>query len=714
MKQVFLRGGRGVVEDVPAPVVGDNSVLVQVAYSCVSAGTEGASLKNSGKSLIRRAIEQPENVKRVVDSVKRAGISSTLGRVRGQLKKGVASGYSAAGTVIEVGKNVSRFKVGDRVACAGSGIAFHAEFIDVPSNLVAPVPDGLDLKLASTVTLGAIAMQGVRRANPTLGETFLVVGLGTLGLIIVQLLKAAGCRVIGMDIDANRLAAGKQYGVDLCVDPTKGEDETEIDKFTEGHGVDGVIIAASTPSSEVVNAAMRMSRRKGRVVIVGDVGMDLKRGDMYQKELDFLISTSYGPGRYDPMYEEKGIDYPIGYVRWTENRNMGEFLRLLDEGKVAFSDVEAETFALDQADEAFASLTRDERRPSLVFLSYPENQKMPHRIVALEPAAATSNASVKPALGIVGASSFFEGVHLSNIQSLAAQASVSAVASRTGHNAKGIAERLGAAYCTTDYRELLADESVNTIFICTRHNLHAHMVLSALQANKHVFVEKPLALDPGELESIKAFYVANSGAGTPIFMVGYNRRFSPAAEKLKARIGERTTPLQINYVMNAGALPVGHWVNDEDGGGRNMGEACHIYDLFNFLVGPEVGIASVQAQSVNAGERFLRSENFTACISYEDGSVCNLVYTALGGSCYPKETMTVFVDGQTYQMNNYSELVHFGQGQNIWQSRYPQKGHLEELRAFFAGLERGGQWPIGYEEQLKASEISFLVEQQIV
>ena len=316
-------------------------------------------------------------MKRVVDSVKRAGISSTLGRVRGQLKKGVASGYSAAGTVIEVGKNVSRFKVGDRVACAGSGIAFMPNLSMCQATSLHQFRMGLTLKLASTVTLGAIAMQGVRRANPTLGETFLVVGPGTLGLIIVQLLKAAGCRVIGMDIDANRLAAGKQYGVDLCVDPARGEDETEIDKFTEGHGVDGVIIAASTPSSEVVNAAMRLSRRKGRVVIVGDVGMDLKRGDMYQKELDFLISTSYGPGRYDPMYEEKGMNYPIGYVRWTENRNMGEFLRLLDEGKVAFSDAETETFALDHADEAFASLTRDERRPSLVFLSYPEDQEDP-------------------------------------------------------------------------------------------------------------------------------------------------------------------------------------------------------------------------------------------------------------------------------------------------------------------------------------------------
>jgi predicted dehydrogenase len=697
VKQVLIRGGGVVVEDVPAPTVGLRNVLVRVEWSCVSAGTESASVAMSGLPLYRRALKQPEHVKRALEIARNEGLVRTYKRLSGQLAAGVPTGYSAAGVVVAVGTEVDGFAVGDRVACAGAGIANHAELIDVPVNLVVRVPDELGLDDASTVTLGAIALQGVRRADPKLGDVVGVIGLGILGQLTVQLLRANGCRVLVTDLDPERVAQAVAHG---------GEDATgdfaeRVRVRSDGFGADAVIVTAATTSSAPLHDAAQACRRKGRVVIVGDVGLELRRSDLYAKELDVLMSTSYGPGRYDEAYEVEGRDYPIGYVRWTENRNMEEYLRLVATGAVRLADLPRRAYPVDDAQRAF------DEKPLLALLEYPERADASARTVRLRTVAARSGL-IRVAL--VGAGGFAQGSHVPNLLRLRDRYELRAVVSRTGSTAKAVAARAEAAYATTDLDEVLGDDDVDLVLIATRHDLHATQALLALRAGKHVLVEKPLALTEAELEGIEGFYANADG---PVLMTGFNRRFSPAAVHARAALAGRTTPLVAEYRMNAGYIALDSWVHGPEGGGRNIGEACHIYDLFDSLVGGTVEVESVTARSIPAdGTRLAADDNFVATIAYADGSICTLTYTALGNRDHPKEQMEVFADGSVLTLDDYKSLRVAGHGSG-WRGTTQNKGHLAELEALAQTLRDGGPWPISLEEQARAMRIAFAVEDSI-
>jgi predicted dehydrogenase/threonine dehydrogenase-like Zn-dependent dehydrogenase len=702
MKQVLIRGGGVAVEDVPAPEASPRNVLVRVEWSCVSVGTESASVKMSSLPIYRRALKQPEHAKRALEIARSEGLVRTYKRIRGQLSAGLATGYSAAGVVVAVGADVDGFAVGDRVACAGAGIANHAELIDVPVNLAVRVPEAVDLDAASTVTLGAIAMQGVRRAEPALGDTVGVIGLGILGQLTVQLLRAAGCRVLATDLDPDRVALAVAHGAE----DASRDFAARAHALTGGFGADAVIVTAATSSSDPMHHAAQACRRKGRIVIVGDVGLELRRSDLYEKELDVLMSTSYGPGRYDHVYELEGQDYPIGYVRWTENRNMAEYLRLVGEGLVDLAGLPQERYEIDEAEEAYGALGGD-HKPMLVLLSYPEHGQAPRRRVDLRAVPARPD-RIKVAL--VGAGAFAQGSHLPNLLGLRDSFQLRAVVSRTGATAKAVAARAEAAYATTELREVLDDPDIDLVLIATRHDLHAAQALEALRAGKHVFVEKPLALNEQELAEIETFYEGRSDA--PMLMTGFNRRFSPAIARARELLAGRATPLVADYRMNAGYIPLDQWVHGPEGGGRNIGEACHVYDVFDALVG-DADVAAVSAHAIRPdGTRLAANDNFVATVSYADGSVCTLTYTALGHRDHPKERLEVFADNTVLTLDDYKSLSTTGSGRG-WRATTQHKGHVEELEALARALREGGAWPISLEEQLRAMRIAFAVEGQI-
>jgi predicted dehydrogenase/threonine dehydrogenase-like Zn-dependent dehydrogenase len=696
VKQVLIRSGGVGIENVPAPTAGRRSVLVRVEWSCVSAGTEGASVAMSALPLYRRALKQPEHAKRALEIARNEGFIRTYKRVRGQLAAGLPTGYSAAGVVVGVGEEVDGFAIGDRVACAGAGIANHAELIDVPVNLVARVPDGVDLADAATVTLGAIALQGIRRAAPTLGEAVGVIGLGIIGQLTVQMLRANGCRALVTDLDPGRVAHAVAHGAE----DASGDFAERCRVLTGGFGADAVIVTAATTSSEPMHDAAQACRRKGRVVIVGDVGLELRRSDLYAKELDVVMSTSYGPGRYDDVYELEGRDYPIGFVRWTENRNMEEYLRLVSIGAVRLGALDRRTYAVDDAQRAF------DEKPLLALLEYPERAEASTRTVRLRTVPAREGV-VRVAL--VGAGGFAQGSHVPNLLKLRDRFQLRAVVSRTGSTAKAVADRSEAAYATTDLDEVLGDPEIDLVLISTRHDLHAEQALRSLRAGKHTFVEKPLALNEEQLGEIETFFESRDA---PVLMTGFNRRFSPAAVRAREVLTQRTTPLVAEYRMNAGYIPLDHWVHGPEGGGRNIGEACHVYDLFDALVG-DFAVEDVTARAIRAdGTRLAANDNFVATVAYADGSVCTLTYTALGHRDHPKERMEVFADGIVLALDDYKSMQVAGRGSG-WRGTTQQKGHIEELKALAAALRSGGPWPISLEEQARAMRIAFAVEEQI-
>lgn len=710
----MIQKGIVLVEEIPAPLIEPGTVLVRVDHSCISVGTEMSGIRAASVPLWRRAFREPQSVKAVLEMAATEGFSKTRAAVQGVLSAGVPTGYSAAGKVIETADDVKDLRPGDRVACAGAQCAHHAEVIRVPRNLTVIVPDGLDFKKASTVTLGAIALQGVRRASPTMGECFVVVGLGILGQLTVQLLHANGCKVIGIDLDPSRVRRAMDMGMAAALDPGKGDSYKQVDLLTDGMGADGVVITASTPSDEVVSTAFKMCRRKGRVVVVGDVGLKLNRADFYAKEIDFFISTSYGPGRYDARYEERGMDYPVGYVRWTENRNMSEYLRLIAEEKVRLEPLIDSVFSIDRAPEAYQRLAADKDRPLMALLSYPEEAPQNRSLARRIP-----NPSASPApnglirIAVVGAGGFAKGVHLPALRQLSDLYSIRAVVSRTGHNAKSTATQFGATYAATDYQEVLNDSEVDAILIATRHNLHASMVLEALASGKHVFVEKPLALNRPELDKIVQHFESSSPSnGSPVLLTGFNRRFSPFAHRLRELTKNRKHPMILNYQMNAGRIPFDHWVHSEEGGGRNLGEACHIYDLFTFLIGSKA--TDVSTRTIRCGgEYYSHRDNFAATISFADGSLATLTYTALGSTDYPKEKLEVFVEGTVIVLDDYKKLTVAGMNNPGLSLKIADKGHRAELKAFGESIVKGGAWPIELWEQVQATEIALAVEDQL-
>lgn len=671
MKQVLMKQGSILVEEVPDPTPESGYQIVRVSHSCISTGTELSGLKTASTPLWKRALAEPEKIKKALTMLVAKGFSKTKSIIQGKLTSGSPLGYSAAGFI--EGTNL-------RVACAGAQFANHAEIIQVPENLIVPIPPQLEFASASTVALGAIALQGIRRAQPTIGETFVVIGLGFLGQVTAQMLMAGGCKVIGMDLDCNRMALAKSLGIETA--PVSQ--------------VDGVIITAASSSSEVISTAFKLCRKKGRVVLVGDVGLNLKRADFYQKELDFLISTSYGPGRYDDRYEEKGFDYPIGYVRWTENRNMEEYLRLLSEKKINIQPLIDSIFPVENATAAYQHLKEAQPKPLLILLSYPSSSLQQKVIVNPEVPKAKKG---QIRLAVIGAGGFAKEMHLPNLQSLK-EYNLRAVVSRSGHNAKATAKQFEAAYSTTNYKEVLHDPEIDAVLIATRHFLHAEMALNALKAGKHVLLEKPMALTKGQMQPILEFYASTPDA--PLLLTGFNRRFSKYGKAIFEQVQKRSKPMILNYRMNAGFLPPEHWVHGEEGGGRNIGEACHIYDLFTYLTGSKV--IKIDAQSI----RSQTNDNFIATMSFQDGSIATLTYTSLGSKEHPKEKLEVFCDGKVMEMIDYKSL-----SLPKLETHTSEKGQKEELIAFARAIQEGGSWPIPLWQQAQAMEIAFEVEEQL-
>ena len=705
MRQVLIKRGSVVVDNVPAPLLDENGILVEVAYSLISTGTEVGGVEQSGKSLVRRALEQPEKVRKLVDHLRRQGIQKTIAKVQGKLGDGAPTGYSCSGIVIQVGKNVTDIESGQRVACAGAGKANHAEIVLVPRNLVVKVPDGCDLKAAASVTLGSIAMQGVRRADPRLGEVVAVIGLGLLGQIAVQLLKAAGCRVIGFDLESRRVKLARQLGMDYGFVPGEVDVENEIRHLTSGHGVDSTIITAASNSDAIVQQAMEITRKKGRVVVVGAVGLVLKRSPFYEKELDFLISCSYGPGRYDQRYEENGLDYPYAYVRWTENRNMAEYLRLVAEGKVNVKAILEREYDVADAPRAYEELRTAPEKPVGVLLSYGFEEEQRDEKMATKVTLKPFKSSGKINVAVIGAGGFAKGMHLPNLQRLSDLYHLRAIVSATGSNAKATAKQFGADYATTDYDDVLADDTVDMVMICTRHNLHAPMAIKAARAGKAIFLEKPMALNRSELDELVEVLEETK---VP-FMVGFNRRFSPAARRAREILDGHQSPLMILYRVNAGYLPLDHWVHSEEGGGRIVGEACHMFDLFQYLVSPARVAEVVSTAIVPRAEHISAADNVVATVQYDDGSVGTLLYSALGTSDFSKERVEIYSGGKVLVIDDYRALQVYGASEKGWDAPVQDKGHVEELQAFARYARGDGESPISLAGLVQTTKVSLAV-----
>ena len=712
MKQVLLRGGKAVVDEVPAPGPKPGQVLVRVAWSCVSSGTELATAATTTVSgVLERLRRDPVTVQKALNVFRDRGLRTFSAMARERLTFGTSPGYSCSGTILETGSGVVGFVPGDRVACAGEQYAKHAEIVAVPVNLTVAVPPDVDLANASTVTLGAIAMQGVRRAQVTLGERIGVIGLGFLGQLTVQILKAAGCSVFGSDRDPARMIQAKSLGLDAA----SGGDVDAIaaaHHFSDGYGLDAVILTASTSSNEPLYLAMQMVRRKGRVVVVGDVGLAARRDAMYAKELDLLISTSYGPGRYDSTYEEEGLDYPYAYVRWTENRNMQAYLDLIAAGRLQLAPLIVRRLPVIEATEAYRVLKEENPRPYTILLEYPTSAEAPtERKLSVRNGVPPKSGKLR--LAIVGAGSFARGVHLPNLRRLGDCFQIDTIITSHGPTALATAKQVGARAAATDYQEALADPQVDAVLVATRHHLHAEMVKQALRARKHVFVEKPLALTEEEIQSLEGIIeeIHNSGSECPVVFVGFNRRYSPFAVRLRELVATRSTPLNLSYRMNAGYLPPEHWVHGVEGGGRIVGEACHIFDLFRFFAG-EPAVES-WATGLHASQRDVQAtDNFTATVRYADGSLCTLLYTAQGAKDLPKEALEMHVEGRSFILDDYRSLCAFGTKVKL-HTRRQEKGHLEELNAFRDAirglLDRRTLW----EEAVEVSRVALEVDRQV-
>lgn len=707
MKQIFLKAGKPIVEEIPEPMLDIGCALVDVSYSCISIGTETSGIQSATEPLWRKAIKNPEKVKTALKMVKNHGLDHTKEAIKQRTSKNVPIGYSAAGVIRELSTEISEFAVGQRVACTGAQCAHHAETICVPRNLIVPIPINVSMQLGSTVALGGIALQGVRRAQPTLGEVFAVIGLGMIGQLCCQMLKANGCRVVGIDINQARVEIAKEFGLD-CAIPIHEDNVIDlVMKYTQGIGADGVIITAASQDSSIVSSAFNMCRRKGRVILVGDVGLNISRSDIYEKELDFFISTSYGPGRYDSNYEEKGLDYPIAYVRWTEGRNMSEYLRLISEKRLHVDKLVSDIINIDDANSAYEALSNQQNKPLSLLIAYPNssNNKDSKDIISIK--SVTKSIAGKVQIGFVGAGGFANSVHLPNLKKMTNHVEIRTIVSKKGYNAKSVGIQFGAQHATTSAINVYNDKDIDAVFICTRHNLHAQAVIEALSAGKHVFVEKPLTTTIDDLNRIKSFFTNNSN--TPILLTGFNRRFSKFILLIKDYIANRMGPMIINYQMNAGFIPENHWVHSEEGGGRNIGEACHIYDLFIFLTDSHP--LNIDAYSIIPQNKFYRKDdNFCTIIRFNDGSVATLTYTSLGNALYPKESMQIYVDGMIISLKDYQTLQFYGKSIKNIKSRFVDKGHMKEVSDFIQAVRNNGPCPIPLEQQFLAMDICFKVE----
>jgi predicted dehydrogenase/threonine dehydrogenase-like Zn-dependent dehydrogenase len=667
MKQVVLRGGQPTVAEHPAPSPGAGSVLVANAASVISSGTERTAVASGGGSLPVRAIRNPELVTAALRHMREKGVRETIDVARGATAPDNPLGYSSAGVVLDTG-GVPQFRVGQRVACAGAGRANHAEVVLVPANLVAAVPDGVPLEHAAFTTLGAIAMQGVRRAEPTLGERVVVVGLGLLGLLTVQILRASGCRVMGVEPVESRRELARELGAEDAVHPDGAAGAVRA--WSDGIGADAVVITASSASDAVVNAGVEMLRRKGRLVPVGDVGLGLERPALYRREADVLISTSYGPGRYDATYEEQGVDYPIEYVRWTENRNMEAFLHLLATGAVRVEPLVGMTLPVERVGEAYAAIAGDAPPPAAV-LTYERAAEPAGEVIRASRAPSGAATSKEVVVALVGAGGFVANVHVPNLKA-ADGVRVKTVVTRSGTTAGDVARVVGGADTATDWRVAVEDPEVDLVLIGTRHDTHAEIAAAALRAGRAVFVEKPLGLTREQIDE-----VWDAGRENDRLAIGFNRPFAPLARAMQAEVAEVQGPLHVVYRVSS-PLPHDHWLNDPvEGGGRLLGEGCHMLDFANWLCGVPV---RGQAAALPAPAGLRTPESTTVTVQYANGSVATVHYSGVGAASLPKERAEVLGGGRAWVLDDFTSLVSHGPGgERTRSARRPDKGHAALL-----------------------------------
>ena len=709
MKQILqsLKTGQVKITDVPAPIARPGFVLVRTVASVISAGTERMAVESGQKGLIGRAVEQPKLVKQVIQKARSDGMLNTLEAVRAKLDSLVALGYSAAGTVIGVGDEVVDFHVGDRVACAGLGYASHAEVLAVPKNLCARLPDNLSFESAAFSTLGAIALQGVRLAEPTLGESVVVIGLGLIGQIAAQLLSVNGCRIFGVDLDASKIELAQQFGADDGCMPDH-DAKQRIMEWTRGRGADAVLITAATTSNQPIELAAEISRAKGRIVAVGAVGLNLPGKSFFDRELTFRISRSYGPGRYDPEYEERGHDYPHPYVRWTSGRNLEAFLDLLASGRVDVESLITHRFKVDEGERAYQLITGETNESYLgVVIQYESQREIEARIpVAARKTGAAKEKSV--CVGLIGAGDYARAILLPQFK--AAGANFHSVATASGITAREVADKFGFGCCVSGADEVLDDDEANLIVIATRHDTHAELARRALELGKHVFVEKPLALNEKELESVVAAAAQSQGE----LMVGYNRRFSPAAIAAKEFFRDRHGPLSISYRVNAGRVPRDHWIQDpREGGGRIVGEVCHFIDLMHFLTGALT--TRVFAESiVSQNQEITDEDSVFVTLRFADGSNGSIAYLAEGDKAISKERIEIFGARKSLAIDDFRSTTASANGrEKKTRMRAQDKGQSEQARAVCKIVLEGKPAPIALEDLATTTRATFRIRESL-
>jgi predicted dehydrogenase/threonine dehydrogenase-like Zn-dependent dehydrogenase len=702
MKQVIqdFKTGDLFVDDVPVPLATSGFVLVRNHYSLISAGTERSTVTTAKASLLGKARQRPDLVKQVLDTYKKEGFAETLKRVRTKLETLKELGYSTAGTVLLSMDTDGAFKPGDRVACGGSS-ASHAGIISVPQNLVVKVPDLVSLDHAAFTTLGSIAMQGIRQANPRIGEFVCVIGLGLLGQITSQILRSNGCRVFGIDTSATMVGLAKKLGCHAAVIRGDANLEPEMDFFTGGRGFDSVIITAAAKTSDPVELATAVLRQKGVIVVVGAVPMNIPREPhFYKKELELKISCSYGPGRYDHSYEEEGHDYPYGHVRWTENRNMAAFVNLLEAGSVDVKPLITHVFDIEQAEKAYDIVTGKVQEPSIgILLKYPETEDKPKERTV--PAAPAPAAAPSIGIGIIGAGSFAQKFLIPYAQT---QGPLLRVADARGMTAKSTGEKFKFRAFSADAQDVIADTAINTVFIATRHNTHGELALKALEADKNVYVEKPLTLYEADLARI-----ADACRRHPSrrLQVGFNRRFAPLARQARELFQGLSEPLVVNYRVSAGFIPKDHWTQTEEGGGRILGEVCHFIDFLQFITGAEP--VKVFAECVaNANAKAQNHDNVAITLSFSNGSVGLITYLACGDRLLAKERIEIFGGDKSFIINDFRTADIYLNGK-LKKVKAPGKGHKEEVELFVGSIREGRPSPIPLESLLYTTAAAFRV-----
>ncbi len=704
MQQLILNVGTGetLVVETPVPALREGHVLIRTNCSLISAGTERMLVDFGRASMLEKARQQPDKVKMVLGKMRTDGISATVEAMRSKLDQPLALGYCNVGTVIAVGKGVTPFGPGDRVVSNGS----HAGVVSVPVNLCARLPENVDDESAVFTVMGAIGLQGLRLAQPTIGETIVVIGLGAIGLMTVQMLRAHGCRVMATDLDPERLEMARAFGA-YVVDPSAGDVVRRALEFSRNRGVDAVIITASTASSEPVSQAAKMCRKRGRIVLVGVTGLELSRQDFYEKEITFQVSCSYGPGRYDEAYEQKGQDYPFGLVRWTEQRNFEAVLDLMASNALDVKPLITHRFPIGRADEAYSVLTNGERSLGIV-LQYPQatsSQETNSRTVLLD-GARSFGTKTEPVIGCIGAGNYGGRVLIPTLSKTEAQ--LHTLVTTNGLNGVHYGKKFGFHNASTSVEELFAQTEINTLVIATRHDSHARLTADGLRSGRHVYVEKPLSLSEEQLAEVVAAYGDSARmAVPPILMVGYNRRFSPHVQRMKEILKVAQGPKSLTLLMNAGAIPRNHWTQDPTvGGGRILGEACHFIDLARFLVGARI----IKASVVTMEEVSATHDTANLSLKFEDGSVAAIQYFSNGHSSFPKERVEVFAAGRILQLDNFRSLRGFGWSDFRSSRTLKQdKGHAACVEAFVNAVKSGGPAPIPAEEIFEVSRVAIEV-----